>query len=473
MQEEISKLEINYSIKEKELQRKFSEVQKKCDQILSDLNMEHTSKIAMLKEEVINEIEKLENEYKEKNEKTKLLNIDIDAGYAQAISRFKNINEFRDIVNITDELEKNKDNLNSEIKKKKAELRQLNEIEDLNNLGFYEKKYTFENSQMYKTELDRVRNEQKIKIKSNEILRNYHVYFGVANKSFIKKIKNQVGRLMLRNFNTESDLYISNVTYRNYERMENKIRKSHETINKFGEMFGMEILYEYLQLKIDELILNYEYKDKQEQERQEQRELLEQMREEEKAQREMERELAKAKREEERYERALEEAKKDLELAHDEEKRNLLAKIQLLERNLQEAQEKERAISQAQLTKAGHVYVISNIGSFGEDVYKIGMTRRLQPEDRVYELGNASVPFPFDIHAMIFSENAPELEKTLQKEFDHLRLNRVNTRKEFFKVSLDEIHEKAKQHKGDVYFTKLAEAKQYRESLALEKREIN
>ncbi len=111
-----------------------------------------------------------------------------------------------------------------------------------------------------------------------------------------------------------------------------------------------------------------------------------------------------------------------------------------LEKQLKEAQKKgERAVSRAQMTKSGVVYVISNIGSFGHGVYKIGMTRRLEPLDRVRELGDASVPFPFDVHAMILSDNAPELEKKLHKFFNERRLNLVNNRKEFFNVSLEDI----------------------------------
>ncbi len=113
---------------------------------------------------------------------------------------------------------------------------------------------------------------------------------------------------------------------------------------------------------------------------------------------------------------------------------------------------KERAISRAQLTKSGHVYVVSNIGSFGENVYKIGLTRRLDPDDRIRELGDASVPFPFDVHAMIYAENAPDLEQTLHHAFDSRRVNLVNMRKEFFAVSLSEIAKAAQDH-GSVEFT--------------------
>ncbi|AVQ10754.1 PF13250 domain protein [Leptospira santarosai] len=121
----------------------------------------------------------------------------------------------------------------------------------------------------------------------------------------------------------------------------------------------------------------------------------------------------------------------------------------------------------AQQTKAGHVYVISNIGSFGESVFKVGMTRRLDPMDRVKELGDASVPFEFDVHAIVYSENAPELEKLLHRDFEHKRLNLVNNRKEFFEIALDEIEQIVKKHKGDVQFTKAAEAREYRESMKI------
>ena len=124
----------------------------------------------------------------------------------------------------------------------------------------------------------------------------------------------------------------------------------------------------------------------------------------------------------------------------DKEKNNLMSKIKELELKLEEAHtKKEKALSMAQQTKRGHVYVISNIGSFGENLYKIGMTRRLEPVDRVKELGDASVPFPFDIHAMIFSENAPDLEKSLHNTFNNRRVNKINTRKEFFMSHLKKL----------------------------------
>jgi hypothetical protein len=194
------------------------------------------------------------------------------------------------------------------------------------------------------------------------------------------------------------------------------------------------------------------------------------MREEEKAQREFERAQKEAEDEERKYEKALEKAKQELGYGGSAAKLDLLnERIQYLEKSLQEAHEKkERAISMAQLTKVGHIYVISNIGSFGEDIYKIGLTRRLDPHDRVRELGDASVPFQFDVHAIIYSENAPQLEYELHEQFKDRRLNRINHRKEFFRISLEEIEAFVKQHtNADIMFTKLAEAREYRETLTL------
>ena len=157
-----------------------------------------------------------------------------------------------------------------------------------------------------------------------------------------------------------------------------------------------------------------------------------------------------------------------MEQATGEKHDKLQAQIDKLEQELKEAHErKERALSMAQQTKKGHVYIISNIGSFGEQVYKIGMTRRLEPEDRIKELGDASVPFQFDIHAMIFSEDAPSLENELHKTFANKKVNMLNYRKEFFNVTLDEIEQNVKAIGLETEFIRLPEAMEYRETMAI------
>lgn len=193
--------------------------------------------------------------------------------------------------------------------------------------------------------------------------------------------------------------------------------------------------------------------------RQEQSRIKAQIREEERLAREIDKQIQEAKREEDAIQVALEKA---LSEARDEHS----AVVEHLRAKLREAQEKaERAKSRAQMTKSGHVYVLSNIGSFGEGIYKIGMTRRLEPMDRVKELGDASVPFPFDVHMMISCDNAPSLENALHREMHKQRLNKVNLRKEFFRVDFGSIQEVVKVHHGEVDYVADPAALQYRESL--------
>jgi hypothetical protein len=265
---------------------------------------------------------------------------------------------------------------------------------------------------------------------------------------------------------------IAKVKWNNAEKSKDRIVKAFETINKLGATHNIEIMTDYVGLKLKELSLTYEYELKKYEEKEEQRRIREQMREEEKAQREFERAQREAEDEEYGYAKALEKAKIELQSKGQENNDMLLERVRLLEQQLQEAHEKkERAVAMAQLTKVGHIYVISNIGSFGEDVYKMGMTRRLDPLDRVRELGDASVPFHFDVHAIIYSENAPQLEYELHQKFSDRRINRVNIKKEFFRVSLNEIESFVNEHTGaSIEFTKVAEAKDYRETLTLSER---
>jgi flagellar motor protein MotB len=210
--------------------------------------------------------------------------------------------------------------------------------------------------------------------------------------------------------------------------------------------------------------LAYEYADKKQQEKEEQQEIKQQMREEAKLEQEKENAL----KEEEKYNKLLEKAQKDAEKATGDKLDSLKEKITQLSQDLQDAHEKsERAKSMAEQTKRGHGYVISNIGSFGNDIYKIGMTRRLEPLDRVKELGDASVPFTFDVHAMIHSEDAPALESSLHKKFAQLRLNLVNARKEFFRVTLSDIEEEVRKISPDAEFIETGEARDYRESQSI------
>lgn len=346
----------------------------------------------------------------------------------------------------------------------------LSDEYNLLDFGYYKYKYNFERSEEYNEKLSDIKQELKDMIKDKMAATcdtNWQVQ---SSKSKGKTLTNNVLKLALRAFNGESDAAIAKVKYNNIKVMETRMIKSYESINKMVSYFNCEISYKYMKLKLEELYLTHEYLSKVEEEKEEQRRIKEQMREEEKAQREFERAQLEAQKEEERAQKALEKAEEKLKSAHGAELDKLNEQIAKLKESLEEAKRNmERAKSMAQMTKSGYVYVISNIGSFGEDIYKIGMTRRLEPMDRVRELGNASVPFNFDVHAMIYTENAPELETTLHKEFYDHRVNKVNDKREFFKVNLEKIKDVAQKHKGDVKFTMMAEAEQYRRTLVIEK----
>ncbi|MFO0905722.1 MAG: GIY-YIG nuclease family protein [Pirellulales bacterium] len=194
-----------------------------------------------------------------------------------------------------------------------------------------------------------------------------------------------------------------------------------------------------------------------------QAEIRAQMREEERVQKEAERAIREAEKEAQRKRQALEEAIRLLGDTHSEQ-------IEKLRQELAEAQAKaERTKSMAQQTKVGYVYVISNIGSFGRGVFKVGLTRRLDPNERIYELSDASVPFSFDVHAMISSQDAPALEAVLHQELATYRVNKVNLRKEFFRVDLETIIQSVEKHHGQVTYRADAEALEYLESLEIER----
>ena len=337
-------------------------------------------------------------------------------------------------------------------------------LEDIS-YGIYKPHFTYATSDEYKESLIKSVEKQKetIRLEKATLCAHNWIVEGSAEKG--KKMVKEASKLMLRAFNGECDAAIAKVTWNNISNMEARIAKAFEALNKLGSTNKISITDYYRDLKLEELWLEFELQKKIQAEKEEQRSIREQMREEEKALKELEKAAKDAQIEEERYEKALEKAKLEVEKASGAELEKLNAKIAELNANLENAHtQKERAISQAQLTKSGHVYIISNIGSFGDNIYKIGMTRRLEPLDRVKELGDASVPFDFDVHGIIYSDNAPALENTLHRHLENKRLNLANTRAEFFVTSIDEIEQIIKEFNLTVKLTKLAEAKEFRES---------
>ncbi|MDX6022893.1 DUF4041 domain-containing protein [Scandinavium sp. V105_16] len=282
--------------------------------------------------------------------------------------------------------------------------------------------------------------------------------------------RNTAIKFVLDAFNGKVDSTLSKIKHNNYGKLSQEIKDAFQLVNYNGSAFrSAKITDIYLQARLNELKWGVAVNEIMLEEKEEQRRIKEQLREEEKARREYERAIKEAEKEEKTIQQAIDKATKELMLAGEEQRLALEQKLAELQIKFEEAEAKnQRAISMAQQTRSGHVYVISNIGSFGEDVYKIGMTRRLEPLDRVRELGDASVPFAFDVHAMIYSDDAPSLENHLHKVFNEKQVNKVNSRKEFFNVGIKDIKSTVANMNIDAHWTMFADAKEYRESLAIE-----
>jgi len=317
-------------------------------------------------------------------------------------------------------------------------------------------------SEEYKNQL------QLLILKQQELIKKGKAVDVTASDSK-KTVDNNIKQLM-RCFNAECENITGKVNARNLDQSRNKIAKTYETLNRIFVTDGVAISHEYLEMKLNEINLVYDYDLKKEQEREIQKAIREQMVEEEKVRREIEREKAKIAKEENQFKNEVSKLMKYMQGSTNEvEKQLYVDKIKELEEKLKLLEkDKENVLQREQNTRAGFVYVISNIGSFGENIYKIGMTRRLEPLDRIKELSDASVPFKFDLHALIFSEDAPALENSLHQTFRAKELNKINPRKEFFSVSIKEIEEVVKKnHNATVDFTEMPEAFEYRESQRL------
>jgi hypothetical protein len=272
-------------------------------------------------------------------------------------------------------------------------------------------------------------------------------------------------------FNGKVATILADVRHDNHGTLQQKIRDAYSVVNNNGAAFrSARITPEYLDAQLDVLRWAVVVQELKLRDKEEQRAMREKIREEEKAQREFERAMREAEKEEGLLRKAMEKARAEVEKASDEQKAKYEAQLSALAEKLRLAEEKnQRALSMAQQTKAGHVYIISNVGSFGEDVHKIGLTRRLEPLDRIRELGDASVPFEFDVHAMVRSDDAPALESELHRLFVRNQVNKVNPRKEFFRASLSEIRAAVEKLGHETSWTMAARCAEYKETLAIER----
>lgn len=362
------------------------------------------------------------------------------------------------------QLEQGKHKLESDIQSLRSQLHSLEERSDMEVVGFYHPEYDLIASEKYKERLDNIKARQKQLIKDKQAVICTTEWVVSGSRAEGRKQTNRTIKLALSAFNTRADNAILKVTYRNIETSRKRIRKIAKDINKLLEVQQTYITDAYLHLKLEELELAYKYAEKKQHEKEEEKAHREQMREEAAAKKEMAQKLKQAEQERQNFEKALEVARAEIAKGEASRAGELMAQIAELEAKLEEARSNERAISQAQLTKRGHIYVISNIGSFGPGVFKVGMTRRLDPMVRVHELGDASVPFRFDVHAMIYSEDAPALENAIHKRLEFGRVNRVNTRREFFKVPLSSIEAAVRElapESAEIEFVKEPEAKEF------------
>lgn len=356
--------------------------------------------------------------------------------------------------------------LDLEIGDKKRQIVGLDDDISFQEFGIYSPHYVFANSDLYKDELTNIRNQQKQCIKDDTACTGSTDWTVNGNAAKGRTMVKDMKKLLLRAFNVECDDIVANVKISNFDKSVDRIYKTSEQISKLGKIMSITISQRYISLKIEEVKLALDFQQKKQEEKERLKELKEQQREEAKILKEIEEERKKLTKEQTQYQNAL--SRILVQIENEGQTPDLLAKKEELQAQLGEI---EKAIDNVDYRsanqKAGYVYIISNIGSFGENVYKIGMTRRLNPQERIDELGDASVPFDFDVHALIFSEDAPKLESSLHHAFEKNKVNKVNTRREFFKVSLDEIKAEVRNNfDKTVEWIDIADAEQYRQSIS-------
>lgn len=388
------------------------------------------------------------------------------------------------IRHLKTQLDESKSNFNLEMSRlkeeklqKEVELSELlsridlySRIDEFTCVGHYEQpNYLYETSLRYASEIKEIRELQRELIRQRKAVTYPDDLLLCEDRSLNKKILDGQANLLLTSFNIECDYLIERVSPSSFARTLEQIEAKAEQLEKNLASLKCGFSIEYVELKYKECQLHFEYKLKKQEEQEEQRLIREQMKEEARLQKQYDDAIKEAEREELLFRRLIDKAKDELNKSSGNEYALTLAKISELEARLREAEEKgQRAKSMAEQTRRGFVYIVSNIGSFGDGVYKIGLTRRLDPQERIDELSGASVPFSFDIHAMCFSEDAPALENSLHKYFSRRRINAVNLRKEFFRVSLDEIKAAIKEIVGtDVDFKEAVRASDYYETRRL------
>ena len=389
---------------------------------------------------------------------------------ARAVDRLRQLNA--EVRRVEGELEERRDGvrtLEAQARKLQKQIVSFDDALLVQEFGLYEPRFDFANSSEYAEALKEVREREKSHVKAfNESLKNTKWQVN-GSTSEGRKMVSQVGRLLMRAYNGECDEIVRKVKYSNVSKSMEAVEKSARDISKLGGVLGISIPDAYVDLKVAEVQLAFEYAQEKEKEKEALREARERQREEAKLQKEIAEQRKRLEKERKQYVNAYNDIVARIASATGAERQELERKAMELRGKVEDVDAAFRDIDYREANqKAGYVYVISNIGSFGEGVYKIGMTRRLDPMERIDELGDASVPFDFDVHAMIFCDDAPALEAALHRAFEDRKVNLVNHRREFFRVSLREIEDVVRRnYDRTVEFVETPDAEQYRVSIRM------
>ena len=355
-----------------------------------------------------------------------------------------------------DEEESEVRSLQEQIQRLRSELVELDDAALLQQVGIYEYHHPLENAAAYKEQLASLRERIRASVKTGDAITASERFSYNNSLAQGRKMVADFSKLMLRAYNAEADNCVRSLRAGTSTAATKRLTSAAESIARLGSMMDMRVADDYQTLRIEEIELTSDYLIKIQEEREAAREERERLREERKAEQEIAAERARLEKERDHYQNVLESLRASGATTEATDLQQRLSEIG----NAIEVNDYRAAN-----IRAGYVYVISNIGAFGKRVVKIGMTRRLEPMDRIRELGDASVPFPFDVHALYFSDDAVTLESELHKEFADRRLNQVNLRREFFFASPEQVRQVLAEKVGNLLeFTDQPEATQYYQS---------
>lgn len=481
----------NYQNIKKQSNELLESAKKQANTILEQANLEGKRKI----EALLSKNEQLNNQI---NHKEKLIQEIIANANSQANEKLNNINnEIDKKAFYLSEIDRLKDEINKLEKKQNNRIKKIQKLDTIQkSINSCLKKYFEFSHEPY----DRTITLPAELIKDintyapSVILKLHNMDYKELNTAFKanEKIITELLEKYANRYTTKTNQAIyqlmvialrselQNVLYTlNYKKLDEALNNIREIINKYlniarsGNQTISSTLTKFIGeleiLFIDAVKIEYEYYVKKEAARQEQLALREQMRQEAEERRRLKEQEEQMKQEAAKYETEIANINEQLKTSEDDEKtKQLLAKIKELESQLNDIDKKKEEITNLQNGKAGYVYVISNLGSFGDNIFKIGMTRRLDPQERIDELGSASVPFKFDVHSFIFSNDAVQLESDLHQALENNRVNKVNNRKEFFKISIDDLENLVYKFDPAAEFNKTMVAEQYRQTLSIE-----